>query len=130
MVQFPRSVGMSLVDEISYLQRDAEELSKVQAERRPGRPASAREDALARRTATEEKEYETGFCESTRHMKLMILCDHLLTCADLPDVQDGRNLELLGRWTGEWTYLTTVKFVRISRDGGKQTASFPPKGAS
>lgn len=48
----------------SFLRRDEEELETLKAERRPGRPASSRQDALALRATTEAKEYDTGFCMS------------------------------------------------------------------
>ncbi|KAI9820854.1 MAG: hypothetical protein M1832_003487 [Thelocarpon impressellum] len=92
-----------------YIHRDGEELSKLQADRRPGRPASLREDGLTQRTAAEEREHETGFY--------------------LPDLRDEKNAEILKRWNGEWAYLTSVKFVRLDTTGGRQEASFPPKGA-
>lgn len=39
-----------------------EELAKLKKERRPGRPSSTREDLLRIKIATDEKEYEIGFC--------------------------------------------------------------------
>lgn len=39
-----------------------EEMSKLKKERRPGRPASTREDILRVKIAADEKEYRDGFC--------------------------------------------------------------------
>ena len=50
----------------SYLGRDEEELATLKAERRPGQPATSRQDALTLRTTTEAKEYETGFCKRVK----------------------------------------------------------------
>jgi hypothetical protein len=33
----------------------------------------------------------------------------------------------LERWTGEWTSLNTLKYVRLSRDGNKRGSTFPQK---
>lgn len=94
----------------SYVQRDDEEVAKLEAERRPGRPRSTREDLLKQRIAMEEREYEGGFW--------------------IPDMSDTANLELLRNWNGEWTSLNTLKYVRLSKNGVKHDSSFPPKGQS
>jgi translation machinery-associated protein 16 len=39
-----------------------EEFNTLKKERRPGRPASTREDLLRIKIAADEKEYENGFC--------------------------------------------------------------------
>jgi translation machinery-associated protein 16 len=39
-----------------------EEFNALKKERRPGRPASTREDLLRMKIADDEKEYENGFC--------------------------------------------------------------------
>ncbi|KAI9772040.1 MAG: hypothetical protein M1840_001328 [Geoglossum simile] len=78
----------------TYIHRDDEELSKLKKERRPGRPSSTREDMLKQKAEMERKEFETGF--------------------NTPDMQDGKNVEALLRWTGEWTSLSNIKFVRIA----------------
>ncbi|MCJ1297342.1 hypothetical protein MMC08_000128 [Hypocenomyce scalaris] len=93
-----------------HLQRDAEELAKLKRERRSGRPSSTREDLLGQRMAVEEREYDTGFW--------------------IPDMEDEENLKLLRNWTGEWTSLNTLKYVRLARNGLKHESSFPPKGQS
>jgi len=94
----------------SYVQRDYEEVSKLEAERRPGRPRSTREDLLKQRIAKEEREYEGGFW--------------------IPDMSDTVKLELLRNWNGEWTSLNTLKYVRLTKNGVKHDSSFPPKGQS
>ncbi|MCJ1483929.1 hypothetical protein MMC06_004097 [Schaereria dolodes] len=93
-----------------YIRRDYPELSKLQSERRPGRPTSAREDLLRQRMVTEEREHDIGFW--------------------IPDMVAGDNLVLLRKWNGEWTSLSTLKFVRIGKDGEKKESAFPPKGRS
>ncbi|KAI9824366.1 MAG: hypothetical protein M1819_000871 [Sarea resinae] len=93
-----------------YIGRDDEELAKLKKERRPGRPSSAREDVLKLSIATEEREYETGYW--------------------VPDMEDADNVDDLKRWTGDWSALNTLKFVRISSTGVKHISSFPPKGES
>jgi len=93
-----------------YLGRDDEELLKLKAERRPGRPASTRQTLLEQNQATEQGEYASGFW--------------------VPDLEDVENLKKLKEWSGQWAGLATLKFARISQEGFKKDSSFPPKGMS
>ncbi|KAL5113223.1 translation machinery-associated protein 16 [Pleosporales sp. CAS-2024a] len=93
-----------------YLGRDDEEVLKLKAERRPGRPASTRQTLLEQNQATEQGEYASGFW--------------------VPDLENRENLKKLKEWTGQWAGLATLKFARISREGVKKESSFPPKGLS
>lgn len=47
----------------TFVHQYDEELAQVKKDRRPGRPASAREDVLRIKIATDMKEYENGFCK-------------------------------------------------------------------
>lgn len=94
----------------SYISRDDEELAKLQTERRPGRPSSTREDLLKQRIETENREYDAGFW--------------------IPDMEDADNIARLESWTGDWTSLNTLSYVRLSRDGKKRSSTFPPKAQS
>jgi translation machinery-associated protein 16 len=93
-----------------YLGRDDEELLKLKAERRAGRPASTRQTLLEQARATEQGEYASGFW--------------------VPDLEDVDNLKTLKEWPGKWSGLATLKFARISKEGVKKESSFPPKGMS
>ncbi|KAI9758538.1 MAG: Rad2 nuclease [Chaenotheca gracillima] len=105
-------ISTAQVQEIiqTYIDRDAEELSKLRKDRRPGRPTSTREDLLSQRIAGEQREYEIGYF--------------------MPDIQDEGNLERLAKWNGEWTSLGTIKFTRITKAGDKSPANFPPTGTT
>jgi translation machinery-associated protein 16 len=46
----------------SFVQQHDEEFNQLKKDRRPGRPASTREDLLRIKIATDMKEYEDGFC--------------------------------------------------------------------
>ncbi|KAI1000155.1 hypothetical protein K3495_g8045 [Podosphaera aphanis] len=92
----------------TYVGKYNEELDLLKKERRPGRPASTREDLLRMKIAVDEKEYRDGFY--------------------LPDLTDETNIVCLDRWEGAWSYLATLKWVRISENGQTQTSKFPPKG--
>lgn len=98
------------IDSSSYVRRDEDELQQVKAERRPGRPASTREDLLNRRIASDAQEYNSGYW--------------------IPDVTDDDTFKKLQSWTGEWSALGTIKFVRLTREGLLLPSSFPPKGQS
>ena len=93
-----------------YLGRDDEELAKLKAERRPGRPPATRQALLEQSQATEQNEYASGFW--------------------VPDLEDEANLLKLKEWNGQWANLATLKFARISKEGFKKESSFPPKGMS
>ena len=45
-----------------------EEFNELKKDRRPGRPASTREDLLRIKIAADEKEYENGFCQSSEYL--------------------------------------------------------------
>ncbi|KAI1344408.1 translation machinery-associated protein 16 [Xylariaceae sp. FL0016] len=92
----------------TYVHQYDDELSELKKARRPGRPASAKEDLLKVKIGSLQKEYQTGFL--------------------VPILDDEDNVALLGRWEGSWSYLTTLKWARITIEGSKQSSSFPPKG--
>lgn len=96
----------ALID--SFVAQFDEELCQIKKDRRPGRPASAREDLVKMKIATSEKEHRDGFY--------------------LPDLMDEANLLHLDKWQGEWSYLSNLKWVRISQDGQILDSKFPPKG--
>jgi translation machinery-associated protein 16 len=92
------------------INRDEEELTQLQQERRKGRPPVRREEALMQRTQTEEKEFKTGFW--------------------MPDMSDADVLVALKHWNGQWSGLSPMKFIRLTQAGVKQSSSFPPKSIS
>ncbi|KAL9598778.1 MAG: hypothetical protein Q9219_004275 [cf. Caloplaca sp. 3 TL-2023] len=94
----------------SYLLQNSTELANLQAQRRPGRPASTREDRLRHTTDAERKEYISGYW--------------------VPDMEDKDLLVKLKAWNGKWTSLNTLEFVRLREDGTKHASSFPPRGKS
>ncbi|PYH40268.1 translation machinery-associated protein 16 [Aspergillus saccharolyticus JOP 1030-1] len=93
-----------------YINRSVPEIEQLQSERRKGRPPSKREEALLQRTDVENKEFKTGFW--------------------MPDLSDESVIKSLRAWNGDWSGLSTMKFIRITKDGGKQPSIFPPKGMS
>ncbi|KAB8228391.1 translation machinery-associated protein 16 [Aspergillus alliaceus] len=105
---FSDSDMMNLI--VRYINRSVPEIEQLQSERRKGRPPSKREEALLQRTDVENKEFKTGFW--------------------LPDLGQEEVLKALATWNGDWSGLSSMKFIRLTRDGGKQTSAFPPKGMS
>ncbi|KAJ6111833.1 hypothetical protein N7523_007894 [Penicillium sp. IBT 18751x] len=95
---------------IKYINRDEEELTQLQQERRKGRPPIRREEALTQRVETEQKEFKTGFW--------------------MPDMSDLDVLLGLKNWNRQWSGLSQLKFVRLTQAGDKQSSSFPPKSIS
>ncbi|BCS03350.1 translation machinery-associated protein 16 [Aspergillus luchuensis] len=95
---------------VRYINRSVPEIEQLQSERRKGRPPSKREEALLQRTDVENREFKTGFW--------------------MPDFSDESVLKALASWNGDWSGLSTMKFIRITKDGAKQPSVFPPKGMS
>jgi translation machinery-associated protein 16 len=93
-----------------YVARDDEELAGLKAQRRPGRPSTSQEDQLLHRIDAEEKEFKSGFW--------------------IPDIRDEEGARKLRLWSGDWSSLNTLKFGRISKEGGMRASTFPPKGLS
>ncbi|PGH16578.1 hypothetical protein AJ79_01684 [Helicocarpus griseus UAMH5409] len=93
-----------------FIARNQPELDELHKERRPGRPPVKREEVLREKMDAENKEFESGFW--------------------LPDMTDEENLRKLAAWNGEWSSMSTLRFVRVSRGAGKKESSFPPRGLS
>ncbi|KAI9745960.1 MAG: hypothetical protein M1818_000641 [Claussenomyces sp. TS43310] len=109
-----------------FVNQNDEEYDNLKKQRRPGRPPTTREDLLKMKIAADKKEFEHGFCQDPF---LQHLPSQPLTSATvLPDLSDADNTKLLDRWDGTWSYLPTLKWVRISKAGLVQSANFPPKG--
>ncbi|KAK8138031.1 hypothetical protein PG984_001411 [Apiospora sp. TS-2023a] len=105
-----KPLELSAIGELvkEYVHQYDEELSDLKKARRPGRPASTREDLLKVKISTLQKEYENGFL--------------------LPEMTTEESVMLLDRFEGSWSYLTNLKWVKLSEDGRVQPSSFPPKG--
>ncbi|KAL3482431.1 translation machinery-associated protein 16 [Aspergillus californicus] len=93
-----------------YINRSVPEIEELQSERRKGRPPSKREEALLQRTEAENKEFKTGFW--------------------MPDLGQEDVVKDLAKWNEHWSGLSNIKFIRLTKDGGKQSSAFPPKGMS
>ncbi|KAL4926896.1 translation machinery-associated protein 16 [Aspergillus undulatus] len=93
-----------------YINRSVPEIEQLQSERRKGRPPSKKEEALLQRTEAENKEFKTGFW--------------------MPDLTEEDVVSALRRWNGNWSGLSPLKFIRLTKDGAKQASTFPPKGLS
>lgn len=93
-----------------YIKRYNEELTILQSERRPGRPPNPRESELRDISGKEDREYSTGFW--------------------MPDMENEESLRLLRDWNGQWSSLSTLRFIRLMHGGAIISSSFPPKGKS
>lgn len=79
-----------------FLARDSDELAKLKAARRPGRPASSRQDLLQIKTDKERQEYKEGFT--------------------VPDITDRATVDGLKAWNGTQGGINVLKFVRIAEE--------------
>ncbi|KHN93810.1 uncharacterized protein MAM_08337 [Metarhizium album ARSEF 1941] len=91
-----------------FIRQYDEEYDGLKKARRPGRPASAREDLLKLKIAALEKEYRNGFV--------------------IPDVMTANHAKSLQDWEGSWAYLTTLPWIKVSSAGQVRSAEFPSKG--
>ncbi|KAK5995619.1 Translation machinery-associated protein 16 [Cladobotryum mycophilum] len=85
-----------------------EEYDEVKKTRRSGRPPSVREDLLKLKIAALEDEYKQGFL--------------------LPDITSEDSIRLLNGWEGEWSYLATIPWIKVSAAGNLRKAELPAKG--
>ncbi|OAR02566.1 hypothetical protein LLEC1_04005 [Akanthomyces lecanii] len=92
----------------NYVHQHDEELNEVKKARRPGRPASNREDQLKRKVDTLEEEYEKGFL--------------------IPNVFDEDNSRKLMGYEGSWAYIATIAWSKVSKAGKISNGDFPSKG--
>ncbi|KAF9892959.1 hypothetical protein FE257_000551 [Aspergillus nanangensis] len=95
---------------VRYINRSVPEIEQLQSERRKGRPPIKREEALLERTDAENRELKTGFW--------------------IPDFSQPEVIKALASWKGDWSGLSALKFIRLTKETGKQTSVFPPKGLS
>ncbi|KAH3671051.1 hypothetical protein OGAPHI_000762 [Ogataea philodendri] len=79
----------------TFIARDDDELEQLRAERRPGRPATKRQDLLEQRKAKESHMYETGW--------------------SIPDLQNKTTVELLRNWNGDRGSLTALTFKTVKK---------------
>ncbi|SPO05224.1 related to TMA16 Protein putative involved in cytoplasmic ribosome function [Cephalotrichum gorgonifer] len=90
-----------------------EELAAEKKARRPGRPASTKEDLLRRRVEALTAEHETGFL--------------------VPELTTEANVARLERWAGSggtWSYICAMEWVRVSKSGQVKPAVFPPSSGN
>ncbi|KAG6000151.1 hypothetical protein E4U21_005766 [Claviceps maximensis] len=93
-----------------FIHQYDEEYDAVKKARRSGRPPSTKEDMLKLKMKALESEYEKGFV--------------------LPDMTSAENAKLLKNWKGEWAYLSTISWVKISSNGQMRATELPSKGIS
>ncbi|KAI0165187.1 translation machinery-associated protein 16 [Hypoxylon sp. FL1284] len=105
-----RPLQMDVIQELiqTFVHQHDEEMNEMKKTRRPGRPASAKEDLLRVKIDKLQKEYQSGFL--------------------LPVLDTEEDAALLCRFEGSWSYLTALKWVRVSSTGTIHPSSFPPKG--
>ncbi|KAJ3481658.1 hypothetical protein NLG97_g7767 [Lecanicillium saksenae] len=92
----------------NFVHQHDEELDEVKKARRPGRPASTREDLLKRKIDTLEEEWEKGFL--------------------IPNIFDEENGQKLLGYEGSWAYLATIAWSKVSKAGKVSKGDFPSKG--
>jgi translation machinery-associated protein 16 len=120
ILQPPNPLPASLLPALIkvYTTRHDEELSALQSARRPGRPATSREDTLRAKAADEASELVSGFW--------------------MPDLTHAATCQRLAEWDGKWNSLAGLKFVRVEAGNGDgdgdgvilRESRFPPKAGA
>ncbi|KAF5573412.1 TMA16-like protein [Fusarium pseudoanthophilum] len=95
---------------MSFVHQYDEEYNEAKKARRPGRPASVKEDLLKAKINILEEEYKSGFV--------------------MPDLLDNVNVNALHLWEGSWSYLTQLKWVKVNSEGQIRPTSFPSGGTN
>lgn len=78
-----------------YIDRDLDELEALKAARRPGRPATKRQDELTEAIEKDNKEYDSGLT--------------------IPDLTDSENVTALRDWKGDMAKMSLIKRVKVVR---------------
>jgi translation machinery-associated protein 16 len=84
----------------AFIARDEDELNKIKSERRPGRPASSRQDMLQLKLDHDLQEYKAGY--------------------NVPNLLDGETVAHLREWNGSQGGLNSIKFIRVAKDKDKE----------
>ncbi|KAK7745922.1 translation machinery-associated protein 16 [Cytospora paraplurivora] len=106
-VMFIKTINCTpCTDSTRYVHQYDEEMEAMKKTRRAGRPASASHDMLKLKIDGLVKEQQNGFY--------------------IPDLTKQDNIDLLDRWEGAWSFLASMSYVRISKDGTVKPSSFPP----
>lgn len=103
-------IDIATVQELieGYIAFAEEEYSEAKKERRPGRPASAKEDLMKMRLETLQKEHQQGF--------------------SLPEVTTSEGVAALLLWEGNWSYLSNIPWIKVTKSGELRQSEFPSKG--
>lgn len=72
-----------------------------------------------------QKEHENGFCTLRELHSQRIWAKHATV---LPDLSKQDNIDLLQKWEGSWTSLSSLSWVRFSKTGSVKPSTFPPSG--
>jgi translation machinery-associated protein 16 len=111
----------------SYIAFTEEEHAEARKERRPGRPSSAKEDLLKMRLDALKKEHEQGFGKFITVRPMMRIMDTNEPTA-LPDVLTKDGVAALLLWEGNWSYLSSLPWIRVTAAGEHRPSEFPTKG--
>ncbi|EGV60577.1 translation machinery-associated protein 16 [Yamadazyma tenuis] len=80
----------------NFLSRFDDEVEQLQGERRPGRPASARQQILEQLIQSEKSNYVSGI--------------------KVPNLSDKLTVDLLRKWNGTIGGVTAFKYINVYRD--------------
>ncbi|VUC30578.1 unnamed protein product [Clonostachys rosea] len=116
-------------DEIhKFIQQYVKEHDSLKKSRRPGRPASTREDLLKNKIAALQAEYDQGFAVpdviNAEGASILSSGEDPLS-EETTTPSDEGEVEVA---TIPWSKVTTIPWIKVTRAGQARPADFPTKG--
>lgn len=107
-----------------YLARNDDEINTLEKERARGhkKPKSSRQHFLEALKERESNEYVSGLGQLQK--ELIILNN--LCIKELPDMTNGKTLELLREWDGDKNSMSRIKTIRVRKPLSEESKAVTP----
>lgn len=108
-----------------YLARNDDEINTLEKERARGhkKPKSPRQHFLEALKERESNEYVSGLGQL---QKELIILNNNLCIKELPDMTNGKTLELLREWDGDKNSMSRIKTIRVRKPLSEESKAVTP----
>lgn len=108
-----------------YLARNDDEINTLEKERARGhkKPKSSRQHFLEALKERESNEYVSGLGQL---QKELIILNNNLCIKELPDMTNGKTLELLREWDGDKNSMSRIKTIRVRKPLSEESKAVTP----
>ena len=108
-----------------YLARNDDEINTLEKERARGhkKPKSSRQHFLEALKERESNEYVSGLGQL---QKELISLNNKLCIKELPDMTNGKTLELLREWDGDKNSMSRIKTIRVRKPLSEESKAVTP----